>query len=178
MHILSSIFLFFLKPSILVPLYLFSGVEEAMEGVAPVDQSAEGRPKGIFTILLFLLHVHLIFPNLLLPILLQLSHFTVLLLQFLLSPVLLIFLLKWNIFHFLFLYLLLSSFFQAILPLHLLSAPLPFSTITSPTITSLSGQDVSHSVPLSRPTPILGSFSIPSPLNLYLWMYFLLYPVL
>ena len=37
-----------------------------------------------------------------------------------------------------------------------------FSTITNPTITSLSGQDVSHSVPLSRPTPILGSFSIPS----------------
>ena len=43
-----------------------------------------------------------------------------------------------------------------------LSASQSFSTITNPTITSLSGQDVSHSVFLSRPTPILGSFSIPS----------------
>ena len=37
-----------------------------------------------------------------------------------------------------------------------------FTTITNPTITSLPGQDVSHSVPLSRSTPIFASFSIPS----------------
>ena len=34
--------------------------------------------------------------------------------------------------------------------------------MTNPTTTSLSGQNVSHSVPFYRPTPILGSFSIPS----------------
>ena len=36
------------------------------------------------------------------------------------------------------------------------------TTITNPTITSLPGQDVLHPVPLSRSTPIFGSFSIPS----------------
>ena len=43
-----------------------------------------------------------------------------------------------------------------------LSTSQTFSTITNPTITSLSDQDVSHSVPLPRPTPILGSFPISS----------------
>ena len=43
-----------------------------------------------------------------------------------------------------------------------LSTSQTFSTITNPTITSLSGQDVSHPVSLPRPTPILGSFSISS----------------
>ena len=35
-----------------------------------------------------------------------------------------------------------------------------FSTITKPTIVSLPDQNVSHLASLSRPTPILGSFSI------------------
>ena len=43
-----------------------------------------------------------------------------------------------------------------------LSTSQTFTTITNPTITSLSGQDISHSVPKSRSTPIFGSFSIPS----------------
>ena len=41
--------LFFLKLFIFVPLHLFSGVDKAMEGVAPADQSAEERPKGTST---------------------------------------------------------------------------------------------------------------------------------
>ena len=48
MCVLPLIF-FFLKFFILVPLYLFSGVEEATEEVAPVDQFTEERPKGAFT---------------------------------------------------------------------------------------------------------------------------------
>ena len=43
-----------------------------------------------------------------------------------------------------------------------LSTSQTFSTITNPTITSLSGQDVLHSVPSSRPSPIFGSFSLSS----------------
>ena len=54
-----------------------------------------------------------------------------------------------------------------------------FSTITNPTTISFPDQNVSHLASLSRPTPILGSFSI-SPLILihlisHLWTYFLLY---
>ena len=43
-----------------------------------------------------------------------------------------------------------------------LSTSQTFSTITNPTMTSLSGQDVLHSVSLSKPTLILGSFSVSS----------------
>ena len=51
MRILPLIFSlsFFKKFFILVPLHLFSAVEEAMEGVAPANQSAEERPKGTST---------------------------------------------------------------------------------------------------------------------------------
>ena len=49
MCMLSFAFSLFFKLFILVPLYLFSGVEEAMEGAAPVDQSAEEGPKGTST---------------------------------------------------------------------------------------------------------------------------------
>ena len=41
-----------------------------------------------------------------------------------------------------------------------LSTSQTFSTITNPTTISLPNQDVSHPASLSRPTPILGSFSI------------------
>ena len=41
-----------------------------------------------------------------------------------------------------------------------LSTSQTFSTTTNPTIISLPDQDVSHTVSLPRPTPILGSFSI------------------
>ena len=40
----------FLKLFIFVPLHLFSGVEVAMKGLAPADQSAEEVPKGTSTI--------------------------------------------------------------------------------------------------------------------------------
>ena len=87
----------------------------------------------------------------------------VLLLQFLLSLVLLIFLLEWNISVPSPIFLLpgYPSSMSTLSSTSLLTSQ-TFSTITNPTITSISGQDVSHSVPLSRPTPILGSFSIPS----------------
>ena len=44
----------------------------------------------------------------------------------------------------------------------LVSTSQTFSTITNPTTISLPDQDVSYPVPLLRPTPILGSFSISS----------------
>ena len=40
----------FFETFIFIPLHLFSGVEEATKGVAPVDQSAEEGPKGTSTI--------------------------------------------------------------------------------------------------------------------------------
>ena len=48
MCILPLAFLF-LKLFIFVPLQLFSGMEEAVEGAAPADQSAKEGPKGTFT---------------------------------------------------------------------------------------------------------------------------------
>ena len=181
----------FLKSFTLVPLYLFSGMEEAMEEVAPADQSAEERPKGAFTNST---------PSPSRPpdisqspppyspsvIPLYSSPATI-------SPVTSSPDISFKVGY-------LSDSIIVPSPIFLLqgypsststlsstsfSTSQTFSTMTNPTITSLSGQDVSHSVPFSRPTPILGSFSIPSqtlsdpcPSILYLWTYFLLYLVL
>ena len=166
MHILPSIFFFFLNVLHLFFLYLFSGMEEAMEGVAPVDQSAEGRPKGPFTNST-LTHLCPLDVSQSLPsyspsvISLYSSAPTI-------SPVTSSSDIPSKVEY-------LSDSIPVPSPIFLLQ-DYPSSTstlsstslstsqiltaITNPTITSLPGQDVSHSVPLSRSTPIFGSFSI------------------
>ena len=155
-----------LKFFILVPLHLFSGVEEVMQGVAPVDQSAEERPKGTSTdptsspscppdisqfppsyspsvVPLYSS------PPTISPI--TISPDIPIRMEYLPDSVPVpspIFLLQGY------------SSSMSTLSSTFLSTSQTFSTITNPTITSLSGQDVLHSLPLSRPTPILGSFSI------------------
>ena len=159
MCILPSIFSFFLKFFILVPLHLFSGVEEVTEGVAPVDQSAEERPKWTFTdptlssscppdisqspppyspsvVPLYssppTISSVTISPDI--PIKVEYLPDSI----SVPSP---IFLLQGY------------SSSMSTLSSTSLSTSQTFSTITNPTITSLPGQDVSHSVPLPRPTP-------------------------
>ena len=159
-------FCFFFETCILALLHLFSGVEEAIKGEAPVDQSAEGGPKGTstdptsspscppdisqspppYSPLIVPLHKS---PLVISPI--TISPDIPIRVEYLSdsvtgpSP---IFLLQGY-----------SS------PTSTLSSPSvsksqTFSTITNPTTISLPYQNVSHPASLSRPTPILGSLSI------------------
>ena len=158
-----SLFLF--KFFILVPLHFFSGVEKTMEGVAPVDQSAEERPKGTSTdptsspscppdISQSLPHSPSIVPLYSSPP--RISPITIspnipIRVKYLPDSVTVpspIFLLQGY------------SSSMSTLSSTSLSTSQTFSTITNPTIISLPSQDVSHPVSLPRPTPILGSFSI------------------
>ena len=168
MCILPSIFFFLKKFFILVPLHLFSGVKEAMEGVAPVGQSAEERPKGTFTnptlspscppdisqspppyspsVVPLYSSPPTISPVTISPdIPIKVEY-----LPDSISAPSPIFLLQGY------------SSSMSTLSSTSLSTSQTFSTITNPTITSLPGQDVSHSVPLPRPIPILGSFTVSS----------------
>ena len=155
-----------MKLFILVPLHLFSGVEEAMEGVAPADQSAEEGPKGTstnptsppscppdisqspppYSLLIVPLYSS---PPTISPI--TISPDIPIRVEYLPDSVTVpspIFLLPGY------------SFSMSTLSSTSLSTSQTFSTTTNPTIISLPGQDVSHPVSLPRPTPILGSFSI------------------
>ena len=115
---------FFLKFFIFVPLHLFLGVKEVMEGVAAADQSAEEEPKGTSTdptssscppdISKSPPYSPSTVPLYSSPP--TISPITI-------SPEIP---LEWNICQILLLYLLLSFFFKAILPLCLPSAPLLF----------------------------------------------------
>ena len=164
MCILPSIFSFFKKFFILVPLHLFSRLEEATEGVAPADQSAEERPKGIFTNCTlspscppdisqspppYSPSVVPLYssPPTISPV--TISPDTPIKVEYLPDSIPVpspIFLLQGY------------SSSTSTLSSTSLSTSQTFSTITNPTITSLPGQDVSHSVPLPRPIPILRSF--------------------
>ena len=158
-------FCFFLKPFILVLLHLFSGVEEAMKGVAPVDQSAEEGPKGTFiptssplcppdisqspppySPSTVPLHSS---PPTISPI--TISPDIPIRVEYLPDSVIV----PSHIF-------LLQGYSSPVSTLSStsVSTSQTFSTITNPTIISLSDLNVSHLVSSSRPTPILGSFSI------------------
>ena len=152
--------------SILFPLHLFSGAEEAMEGVAPADQSAEERPKGTSTDPTFspscppdisqspppyspLIVPLYSSPPTISPI--TISPDIPIRVGYLPDSVTVpspIFLLQGY------------SSSKSTLSSTSLSTSQTFSTTTNPTIISLPDQDVSHPVSLPRPTPILGSFSI------------------
>ena len=150
----------------LVLLHLFSGVEEAMKGVAPVDQSAEEGPKGTSPIptsspscppdisqspppyspSIVPLHSS---PPTISPI--TTSPDIPIRVEYLPDSVTIpspIFLLQGY------------SSPMSTLSSTSVSTSQTFSNITNPTTVSLSDQNVSHLASLSRPTPILGSFSI------------------
>ena len=168
MCILPLTFSIFKKILYTVPLHLFSGVEDVMEEVAPVNQSAEERPKGTSTsptlspscppeisqsppayspsvVPLYssppTISPITISPDI--PIKVEYLPDSVPVL----SPI--------------FLHQGYSSSTSTLSSTSLSTSQM-FSTITNPTMTSLSGQYVLLSIPLSRPTPILGSFSISS----------------
>ena len=158
-------FFVFFETFILVLLHPFSGVEEAMKGAAPVDQSAEEGPKGTstdptsspscppdisqspppYSPLIVPLHSSpTISPITISPdIPIRVEYLpdsatvpsSIFLLQGYSSPV-------------------------STLSSTSVSMSQTFSTITNPTTISLPDQNVSHLASSSRPTPILGSFSI------------------
>ena len=165
MCILPLAFSFFLKLFIFVPLHLFSGVEEAMKVVAPVDQSAEEGPKGTSTDPISYPScppdisqspppyspsiVPLYSSPTISPI--TISPDIPIRVEYLPDSVTVpspIFLLQGY------------SSYMSTLSCTSLSTSHTFSTITNPTTISLPDQDVSHLASLPRPTPILGSFSI------------------
>ena len=150
----------------LVLLHLFSGVEEATKWGASVDQSAEEGPKGTSTVptsspscppdisqspppyspLIIPLHSS---PPTISPI--TISPDIPIRVEYLPDSVTVpspIFLLQGY------------SSPVSTLSSTSVSTSQTFSTTTNPTTISLPDQDVSHLAPLSRPTPILGSFSI------------------
>ena len=156
---------FFLETSKFVLLYLFSGVEEATRGEAPVDQSVEEGPKGTSTdptsspscppdISQSPPHSPSTVPLYSSPP--TISPITISLdipirVEYLPdsvsvpSPI-----------------FLLQGYSSPISTLSSTSVPMSrtFSTITNPTKINLSDQNVPHLASLSKPTPILGSFSI------------------
>ena len=150
---------------IFIPLHLFSGVEKAMKGVAPADQSAEEGSKGTSTVptsspscppdifqspppyspLIVPLHSS---PPTIFPI--TISPDIPIRVEYLPDSVTVpspIFLQGY-------------SPPMSTLSSTSLSTSQTFSNITNSTTISLPDQDVSHLASLPRPTPILGSFSI------------------
>ena len=159
-------FFFFKKFFIFVPLHLFSGVEDVMEGIAPADHSAEERPMGTSTYPTSSLSCPPDIsqsPSPYSPLIVPLYSFPPTISPITISPDIPIrveylpnsvtvpspiFLLQGY------------SSSMSTLSSTSLSTSQTFSTTTNPTIISLPDQDVSHPVSLSRPTPILGSFSV------------------
>ena len=158
----------FLKLFIFAPLHLFSGVEVAMKGVAPVDQSAEEGPKGTsiiptsspscppdisqspppYSSSIVPLHSS---PPTISPI--TISPDIPIRVEYLPDSV--------TVPSPIFLFQGYSSSLSTLSSTSL-STSQTFSTITNPTTISLPDQDVSHLASLPRPIPILGSFSISS----------------